>query len=146
MRAHAAGHLPDYMVPSAVIALDALPLTPNGKLDRRALPLMERIRFERNYAAPRNETEEKLAALWAEILGLERVGIHDNFFELGGHSMLALRVLHKMNQVFRIHFPPAVIFEEPTLSGLAEFVERAQNSLDLGNSNDYGFDREVGDI
>ncbi|WP_165494409.1 non-ribosomal peptide synthetase [Azotobacter chroococcum] len=89
--------LPDYMVPSAIVVLDALPLNPNGKVDRKALPEPE-LASERDYEAPQGEIEERLAGIWAEVLGVERVGRHDNFFELGGHSLLALRVIQRLRQ------------------------------------------------
>ncbi|MQX46509.1 non-ribosomal peptide synthetase, partial [Sinorhizobium medicae] len=89
LRAHLGGLLPDYMVPSAFVRLDALPLTVNGKLDRKALPVPDDDAYaRRTYEAPQGEIETLLAGIWAELLGVERVGRHDNFFELGGHSLL----------------------------------------------------------
>ncbi|MDO8043121.1 condensation domain-containing protein, partial [Janthinobacterium sp. SUN137] len=90
--------LPAYMVPSVWVTLDALPLNPNGKVDRKALPVPDASLSQAGYVAPRSETEQKLAAIWAEVLKVERVGIHDNFFELGGHSLLAVRLLSAMEQ------------------------------------------------
>ncbi|MDN7728338.1 non-ribosomal peptide synthetase, partial [Burkholderia gladioli] len=90
LREHLAARLPEYMVPAAFVVLDALPLTPNGKVDRRALPEPDDDAFaQAQYEAPQGETEQTIAALWAELLGVERVGRHDNFFALGGHSLLA---------------------------------------------------------
>src|SRR5262249_24537574 len=89
--------LPEYMVPSAFVELEALPLTPNGKIDRRALPAPEDDAVVRGaYEAPRTPTEEVLAGIWRELLRLDRVGVHDNFFELGGHSLLATRVIARV--------------------------------------------------
>jgi hypothetical protein len=84
--------LPDHMVPSAFVRLEALPLTPNGKVDRRALPVPDSTRadLEEDFVAPRTPVEKMLAEIWAEVLGVERVGIHDKFLELGGHSLLAI--------------------------------------------------------
>ncbi|WP_043820005.1 phosphopantetheine-binding protein, partial [Delftia sp. RIT313] len=87
--------LPDYMVPSAIVVLDALPLTANGKVDRKALPEPETAGAQ-EYEAPQGELEEALARIWAEVLGVQRVGRHDSFFELGGHSLLALKLLERM--------------------------------------------------
>ena len=99
LRAHLKRSLPDYMVPSAFVVLEALPLTPNGKIDRRALPAPEADAVVRGeYVAPRTPVEEMLAGIWAEVLKLERVGVQDNFFELGGHSLLAIRVMERMRQ------------------------------------------------
>ncbi|MFD1692297.1 AMP-binding protein [Azotobacter chroococcum] len=89
--------LPDYMVPSAVVVLETLPLNANGKVDRKALPAPE-LASDRDYEAPQGEIEERLAGIWAEVLGIERVGRHDNFFELGGHSLAALRVTQRLRQ------------------------------------------------
>src|SRR5262249_26029442 len=117
----------DYMMPAAFVLLDALPLTTNGKLDRRALPVpdSDRPELERAWVAPRTPVEEMLAALWAEVLGLDRVGIHDNFFALGGHSLLATRVVSRVRQACRVDLPLRALFEAPTIAGLAvTLVER----------------------
>jgi amino acid adenylation domain-containing protein len=122
--------LPDYMVPSAFVMLDTLPLTPNGKLDRLALPApdLSRPELDTNFVAPRNAVEEQLAEIWEEVLGLERVGIHDDFFELGGHSLLATRVLSRVRGVFQVELPLRILFEEPTVAGLAGRIEAVQRS------------------
>ena len=113
--------LPAYMLPAAFIMLDALPLTPNGKVDRRALPAPEQARREskETYVGPRTPVEETLAAIWAEVLKLESVGIYDNFFTLGGHSLLMTQVVSRIRETFRIELPMQTFFQEPTISSLA---------------------------
>jgi acyl carrier protein len=116
--------LPEYMVPSAFVVLDALPLTPNGKVDRRALPAPDRVRpeLEGTFVAPRTPVEEVVASIWAEVLGLERIGVHDSFFELGGHSLLATQVMSRLHRVFRAELPLHRLFEAPTVAELAQAI------------------------
>ena len=120
--------LPNYMMPSAFIFLDTLPLTPSGKVDRRALPAPDgsSIQLDTHFVPPSNPTEERLAAIWADVLGVDRVGIHDNFFELGGHSLLALRLFAKIEQGFGRIFPLATLFEAPTVKDLANIIDQKQ--------------------
>nr|WP_301542280.1 non-ribosomal peptide synthetase [Pyxidicoccus fallax] len=118
--------LPGHMVPSAFVALEALPLTPNGKVDRRALPPPEASAA--GQAAPRTPTEERLAHLWAQVLGLERVGAEDHFFELGGHSLLATQVISRIRSEFGVELPLRALFEAPVLSALARRVDSALHS------------------
>ena len=117
---HLRQSLPEYMVPSAFIFLPALPLLPNGKVNRRALPEPEFTRPElsADYVAPATPAEEALAAIWAELLGLEQVGVHDNFFELGGDSMLSIQVIARAQQA-GLHLQPRQIFQHPTIAELA---------------------------
>jgi amino acid adenylation domain-containing protein len=116
--------LPDHMVPSAFVRLEALPLTPNDKVDRRALPMPDRIRSaEETFAPPLTLFEEALANIWSEVLKLDLVGIHDNFFELGGHSLLATQVISRLRPAFGIELSLQTIFEAPTLGELSERLE-----------------------
>ncbi len=119
------GLLPGIMVPTAWRVLPALPLSPNGKVDRRALPAPERSVPAGN-TAPRNATEERLAAVWREVLGLEALGVHDDFFALGGHSLLAVRAAFRTSEAFGVEVPVALLFQAPTVAALAEWLERAR--------------------
>ncbi|MER8785366.1 amino acid adenylation domain-containing protein [Mesorhizobium sp. M1006] len=122
LRAHVSGRLPDYMVPSAFVRLEALPLTVNGKLDRKALPAPEDEAYARAaYEAPRGAVETALAQIWAELLGVERVGRHDNFFELGGHSLLAVQLLSRALDL-GLDFSAADLFQAPVLKELASKI------------------------
>ena len=117
--------LPDHMVPSAFVRLEAVPLTPNDKVDRRALPMPDRIRsVEETFAPPLTLFEEVLAGIWSEVLRLDSVGIHDNFFELGGHSLLAVRVLAKIEKTFGKNLPLATLFQSPTIKQLANILRQ----------------------
>ncbi|UGY30097.1 amino acid adenylation domain-containing protein (plasmid) [Bradyrhizobium septentrionale] len=120
LRAHVGAHLPDYMVPAAFVRLAALPLTVNGKLDRQALPApADEAYAHRAYAPPQGEIETALAQIWAELLGVERVGRHDHFFELGGHSLLAVQFLSRLSQALGVALPLAALFAKPVLADLA---------------------------
>jgi acyl carrier protein len=127
LRAHIRAGLPEYMVPAHFVTLEALPLTENGKVDRKALPAPERTAGAQ-YVAPRTPTEEKLAAIWAEVLKVERVGIHDNFFELGGHSVLATQVVSRVRAAFSVELPLREFFAAPTTSGLAVRIDALRAS------------------
>ncbi|MER6623335.1 non-ribosomal peptide synthase/polyketide synthase [Streptomyces sp. NPDC000931] len=125
LRHHVTGQLPDYMVPSVIVELDALPLTPNGKLDRRALPVPAQSAHHREAAAPRSPQEEVLSGLFAEVLGRETVLADESFFELGGHSLLATRLMSRIRVVFGVEMPIRALFESPTVAGLADRLGHA---------------------
>ncbi|WP_457784530.1 amino acid adenylation domain-containing protein, partial [Streptomyces olivaceus] len=122
LRAHAARALPDYMVPPAVMVLDAMPLTPNGKLNRRALPTPE-FTGSATGRAPRRPQEKQLCELFAEVLGVEQVTIDDNFFELGGHSLLATRLISRIRTVVGTELGIRALFDAPTVAGLLERLD-----------------------
>ena len=138
--------LPDYMVPTAFVVLEALPLTPNGKIDRQRLPVPDsKPLHSEAFAAPSTPVEEILAGIWADLLGLEAASIHDNFFELGGHSLLAIRLMSQIRQAFKVEIPLRRLFESATLAKLAQVIEAAKQTsskLDyppiqqLGQTND----------
>ncbi|WP_156397058.1 AMP-binding protein, partial [Noviherbaspirillum sp. Root189] len=119
LRAFLSATLPEYMVPAAYVQLDTLPLTPNGKLDRQALPAPEGDAYASHaYEAPQGEVETALAAIWAEVLGVEQVGRHDNFFTLGGHSLLAVKVASRMREA-QLHVDVRTLFTAPDLAALS---------------------------
>ncbi|MEO4048129.1 amino acid adenylation domain-containing protein [Pseudomonas sp. CAU 1711] len=118
---HLAARLPAHMLPAAYVMLPALPLTPNGKLDRYALPAPERA-SQRPYREPRSAREAQVAALWAEVLGVERVGLDDHFFELGGHSLTATRLISRLRSALGLEVPVRALFQQPTLQA---FLDRA---------------------
>ncbi|MDP6151442.1 MAG: amino acid adenylation domain-containing protein [Gammaproteobacteria bacterium] len=112
--------VPEYMVPSAFVILDAFPLTPNGKINRKALPAPERKRREQEiYVAPRTETEEQLVTIWSDVLGVKQIGMHDDFFALGGHSLLATQLISRIRDSLNTELPLLALFNHPTVAGLA---------------------------
>jgi amino acid adenylation domain-containing protein len=125
LRAYLMNKLPDYMIPSVFVFMDALPLSANGKLERKLLPSISHSRLElgHEYVAPETPTEFELARLWSMLLGLETLGVHDNFFEIGGHSLLATQLVSHIRETFEIELPLRAIFEMPTVAGLAETID-----------------------
>ena len=124
IKQHLRAELPEYMVPLHWLWLDRLPLNANGKLDRKALPELEIGQLHsQDYLAPRNELETTLAAIWAEVLKVERVGVEDNFFELGGHSLLATQIASRVQKTLQRDVPLRAMFECSTVSQLAEYIE-----------------------
>jgi acyl carrier protein len=132
------------MVPSAFVRLDALPLSPNGKIDRKALPPPDRAGAESDstYVAPRTPVEEAVAAVWAEVLGLPRVGAHDNFFDLGGHSLLATQVISRLRQSFPVDLPLRRLFEQPTVATLARAITESQGKPTNGTIGKVAADED----
>jgi aspartate racemase len=136
--------LPDYMVPSAFMMLDPLPMTPSGKIDRRALPTPDRNRpeLEDDFTPSQSPMEQQIAAIWSEVLDIEQIGRHDNFFELGGHSLLATRVVSRITQQLKVHLPLRILFEKPTVVGLAQHlqnIDRSSNSATIIGHDEYVF-------
>jgi amino acid adenylation domain-containing protein/non-ribosomal peptide synthase protein (TIGR01720 family) len=127
VRARLGERLPEYMVPGAFVAVATIPLTPNGKIDRRALAAEERpVGVEDDgYAPPRNPVEEVLAAIWTDVFGKERIGVHERFSDLGGHSLLAIQIVARARDAFQTSLALRAIFESPTIAGLAERIEEA---------------------
>ncbi|MCX4992713.1 MULTISPECIES: non-ribosomal peptide synthetase [unclassified Streptomyces] len=131
LREALAGVLPEYMVPSLFVELEKIPLTANGKLDRRALPDPETGAATDAYIAPRSETEETIAEVWGQVLGLDKVGVEDNFFDLGGHSILAVRLISRLQAEYDLDLPVRVAFERPTVAQLAvEIEDRVRAEID----------------
>ncbi|HGM4154752.1 TPA: pyoverdine non-ribosomal peptide synthetase PvdD [Pseudomonas aeruginosa] len=121
--------LPDYMVPAHLMLLERMPLTVNGKLDRQALPQPDASLSQQAYRAPGSELEQRIAAIWSEILGVERVGLDDNFFELGGHSLLATRVISRVRQEQQLDASLKALFERPVLEAFAQGLERTTDAV-----------------
>ena len=124
-------HLPEYMLPSAYVEMDALPLSPNCKVDRKLLPAPDGARpeLEQAFVVPRNDVEQTLANIWAEVLRLDQIGINDNFFDLGGHSLLATQVISRVQVAFNVELPLRSIFENPTVAGLGMALVQAQADM-----------------
>jgi hypothetical protein len=116
--------LPSYMIPQHVVLLPAFPLTPNGKVDRKAL-LPPEAMGNAAYRAPETEIEQQLAIEFADLLGASRIGLGDDFFSLGGHSMLALKLVARVRALWAVDVPMRVVFSNPTLKGLSDFIEAA---------------------
>jgi len=128
LRRTLAENLPDYMIPSAFVMLDAMPVTPNGKIDRRALPDFEGTCPESlvAYVAPRTLVEEILARIWADVIGITPIGIHDNFFELGGDSLSATRVISRVLKEFQEQVPLKFLVQAPTIAETGALITMQQ--------------------
>ncbi len=148
LRRYLGKELPDYMIPAHFISLDQIPLTPNGKIDRRALPKPDvSVNIRTEYVAPKTEVEKKMAEIWSEILGVERVGVNDNFFELGGHSLTAISVVQKVNEDLGVELPLREFMKNPKICELASsirdfkkvcvgYLEKDDNLILLKTGND----------
>ncbi|GHF24638.1 hypothetical protein GCM10010218_01500 [Streptomyces mashuensis] len=133
LREHLAAALPEYMVPAAVVVLDALPLTPNGKVDRRALPAPGSAQETAgadtsSHVAPRDAVEETIAGVFAEVLGAERIGVHDDFFALGGNSILSVRAVSRLRKALGLKLSPRALFDAPTVAELAASVSSVEQA------------------
>ncbi|HEY0602079.1 MAG TPA: amino acid adenylation domain-containing protein, partial [Herpetosiphonaceae bacterium] len=129
LREFLAQRLPEHMIPSVFVPLDALPLSPNGKLDRKALPAPDAAHraSTAEYIAPRTPLEAELARIWAEVLGLEQVGVHDNFFDLGGHSLKAIQVLSRIRDSLQVDVSLHRLFQSPIIADLARSIEQSES-------------------
>jgi len=137
--------LPEYMVPSVFVLLKSLPLTPNGKIDRRALPAPEQTRpeLEGVYIAPRTPVEKQLAEIWAQVLGIEKIGIHDNFFDLGGHSLLITQLLAQVRETFHVNLSLRSLFQQPTVANIAKKITQQTKPGTQGEQDTINLNAEA---
>jgi len=127
LRTHLKSVLPEYMVPSRFLFLDALPLTSSGKIDRRALPEPDELDLcAEAFQAPETPDQIRMAEIWQTVLQRRPIGIHDNFFELGGHSLIATQLTSRVRQAFQVNLPLRSLFESPTIAELLESLKRWQ--------------------
>ena len=126
--------LPEYMVPTMFVFLDRMPLTPNGKINRKSLP-KPLARHSERYIAPSDDTERKLAAIWEEVLGIERAGVTDSFFERGGHSLKAMNMLAKIEQVLLVRLSLRQVYEFPTIRELSALIRRQIQDQEIGEND-----------
>ncbi|MCP5105877.1 MAG: amino acid adenylation domain-containing protein, partial [bacterium] len=130
LRRYLALELPDYMVPRYFMFLEKMPLNPTGKIDRRQLPEPEEAMVSESvYEAPSNETEKRVAEIWQEVLGVEKVGIHDNFIELGGHSLLVISIISRIHQAFDVELQLSDVFENPTVKELSLLIAASEENV-----------------
>ena len=146
LRKHLRDRLPPYMIPAAFVLMEALPLTANGKIDRQALPTVsdEQRQPAPEFVRPLTETEKALAAIWTELLQLEKIGITDDFFDLGGHSLLAIQMVSRIRDVFAVECQTRTVFEHPTLAALARVLSDAQSARRGGGGGGGGERPRIG--
>jgi amino acid adenylation domain-containing protein len=139
LKKHLQERLPDYMVPEAILVLEKIPTTANGKIDRQALPTpdSESTGSGDSYVAPQTELEQAIAAVWEELLQVNRVGIHDNFFDLGGHSLMAVEAASKLQDIIQRELPVIKLFEYPNVSALAAYLRQEYPDSALQQKNDF---------
>ncbi|MCP1646315.1 amino acid adenylation domain-containing protein/non-ribosomal peptide synthase protein (TIGR01720 family) [Pseudomonas citronellolis] len=135
LAAHLRERLPEYMLPAHLLLLERLPLAPSGKVERKALPLPDASTRQEDYVAPQGELENQVAAIWCEVLGLERVGRDDHFFELGGHSLLAVGVVSRLQLELGLKLTPQLLFQFPTLAVFVEQLQGAGEQVDTSKLN-----------
>jgi acyl-coenzyme A synthetase/AMP-(fatty) acid ligase len=142
LRDYLKDRLPDYMIPAVFMTIESFPQTSNGKVNRKALPAPDGRRgaLKGDYAAPRSKMEQSIAAIWREVLKVDRVGLHDNFFDIGGHSLLMAQVHSQLRELFKRDMPLIKMFEHPTISSLALFLSREQNEQ---NTFKQSYDRAL---
>ncbi|PSB40959.1 non-ribosomal peptide synthetase, partial [Chamaesiphon polymorphus] len=129
--------LPEYMVPAAIVTLDSMPLTPNGKVDRNALPTPDREwDLTIDFVLPSTPTQEAIAQMWLEVLGLEKVGIHNNFFDLGGNSLLVTQLISRLRSAFDVELPIISLFEKQTIFELAESIDEIRSTVQMLRPDD----------
>jgi acyl carrier protein len=124
------------MIPSAFVTMEALPLMPSGKVDRRHLPAPDQSRpdLDESFVMPRTPLEEEIARIWEQVLKIDRVGVYDNFFALGGHSLIATQVISRLSETLEVDLPLRVIFEQPTVAGVAQAVVQYQTIASEGET------------
>jgi acyl carrier protein len=127
LRGYLKEQLPEYMVPQALLLVAKLPLNPNGKIDRQALPEPEQVEAKA-YLAPQTPTEKVVAGIWTEVLRRDRISTHDNFFDLGGHSLMATQIVSRIREKFQVELAMRILFEQPTICGLALAIEAAKQN------------------
>jgi amino acid adenylation domain-containing protein len=124
LRSFVQRRLPAFMIPSAIVVMDAFPLTPNGKVDRAALPAPAPIQTHAEFIEPRTATEQSIAALWTDLLQVDKVGGYDDFFNLGGHSLLAMRFIAEAKRRYNVDIPVRIVFEERSVKGIAAYIDK----------------------
>ncbi|WP_207268038.1 MULTISPECIES: amino acid adenylation domain-containing protein, partial [unclassified Pseudomonas] len=131
LKEHLARNVPDYMVPLHWVLLAKMPVSPNGKLERKALPKFDASQAQQAFVAPSTELQQQVAAIWQDVLQLERIGLNDNFFELGGHSLLAVTVVSRLQLELGLKLTPQLIFQHPALGDFVSQLDAADEQVDM---------------